>query len=70
MRSTVHGVGILYPNFHVKALRETPWPHLLALLGQAGERVMINLLSECSVFLKVDSGLDNYMQLTGWWQCL
>ncbi|KAL6800295.1 hypothetical protein J3E68DRAFT_269148 [Trichoderma sp. SZMC 28012] len=47
------------------ALREAPWPQLLALLGQAGERVMINLLSECSVFLKVDAGLDNYLQLTG-----
>ncbi|OPB46795.1 telomerase reverse transcriptase [Trichoderma guizhouense] len=66
-RYTIPGTGIfsLYPNFHVKALREAPWPQLLALLGQAGERVMINLLSECSVFLKVDAGLDNYLQLTG-----
>lgn len=52
------------------ALREAPWPQLLALLGQAGERVMINLLSECSVFLKVDAGLDNYLQLTGRWKML
>ncbi|KAL7935256.1 Telomerase ribonucleoprotein complex RNA binding domain-containing protein [Trichoderma chlorosporum] len=64
-RSNIHGISIQYPNFHVKALREAPWPHLLALLGQAGERVMINLLSECSVFLKIDAGLDNYLQLTG-----
>ncbi|PON23951.1 telomerase reverse transcriptase [Trichoderma gamsii] len=64
-RSTIPEVYSQYPNFRVKALRETPWPHLLALLGQAGERVMINLLTECSVFLKVDSGLDNYLQLTG-----
>ncbi|KAL7960876.1 hypothetical protein V8C34DRAFT_312267 [Trichoderma compactum] len=34
------------------ALREAPWPQFLALL-------------ECSVFLKVDAGLDNYLQLTG-----
>ncbi|KAL7925046.1 hypothetical protein ACQKWADRAFT_240839 [Trichoderma austrokoningii] len=67
--STVAGVFVQYPNSHVKALREAPWPHLLALLGQAGERVMINLLSECSVFLKVEAGLDNYLQLTGWCQC-
>ncbi|RFU75293.1 telomerase reverse transcriptase [Trichoderma arundinaceum] len=26
---------------------------------------MIQLLSECSVFLKVDTGLDNYLQITG-----
>ncbi|KAM6484038.1 hypothetical protein HDV62DRAFT_311680 [Trichoderma sp. SZMC 28011] len=67
VRSTIPGTGIfsLYPNFHVMALREAPWPQLLALLGQAGERVMINLLSECSVFLKVDAGLDNYLQITG-----
>ncbi|KAH6608728.1 telomerase reverse transcriptase [Trichoderma cornu-damae] len=64
-RSTITGIFSLYPNSHVKALREAPWPHLLALLGQAGERVMVNLLSECSVFLKVDAGLDNYLQLTG-----
>ncbi|UKZ53736.1 hypothetical protein TrVGV298_007534 [Trichoderma virens] len=64
-RSTIHGVFSLYPNFHVRALREAPWPHLLALLGQAGERVMINLLYKCSIFLKVDAGRDNYLQLTG-----
>lgn len=64
-RSTASGVFSLYPNFHVKALREAPWPQLLALLGQAGEKVMLKLLSECSIFLKVDAGLDNYLQLTG-----
>ncbi|KAL7945905.1 hypothetical protein V8C42DRAFT_47065 [Trichoderma barbatum] len=69
-RSTIHGIFSLYHNFHVQAVREAPWPHLLALLGQAGERVMINLLSECCVFLKVDAGLDNYIQLTGLWKIL
>lgn len=64
-RSTIPGIYSYYPNFHEKALREAPWPHLLALLGQAGEKVMIDLLSKCSVFLKVDAGLDNYIQITG-----
>ncbi|KAL7820076.1 hypothetical protein V8C26DRAFT_440764 [Trichoderma gracile] len=64
-RSTIPGIYSHYPNFHEKALREAPWPHLLALLGQAGEKVMIELLSKCSVFLKVDAGLDNYIQITG-----
>ncbi|OTA01947.1 hypothetical protein A9Z42_0022850 [Trichoderma parareesei] len=64
-RSTIPGIYSYYPNFHEKALREAPWPHLLALLGQAGEKVMIELLSKCSIFLKVDAGLDNYVQLTG-----
>ncbi|PTB67108.1 hypothetical protein BBK36DRAFT_1088057, partial [Trichoderma citrinoviride] len=64
-RSTIPGIYSYYPNFHEKALRDAPWPHLLALLGQAGEKVMIDLLSKCSVFLKVDAGLDNYIQLTG-----
>lgn len=31
---------------------------------------MVHLLSECSVFLKVDAGLDNYLQLTGWCKLL
>lgn len=55
----------LYPNSHAKTLREAPWPQLLALLGQSGERVMIDLLLDCSVFVAVEAGFQNYYQLSG-----
>lgn len=64
-RSTIPGLFSLYPNFNAQALREGSWPYLLALLGQSGEKVMINLLVECSVFVKVDAGLSNYYQISG-----
>ncbi|POR39451.1 Telomerase reverse transcriptase [Tolypocladium paradoxum] len=63
--TTIPGVYSLYPNSHVAALMLAPWPHLLALLGQSGQRIMIDLLLDCSIFLTVGAGLGNYYQLGG-----
>ncbi|KAF4948179.1 hypothetical protein FSARC_13818 [Fusarium sarcochroum] len=63
--STIPGLFSLYPNSHVKALREAPWPQLLALLGKSGEKMMINLLVDASLYVAVQAGFNNYHQLTG-----
>ena len=52
-------------NSHRRALKEAPWPQLLALLGKGGEKVMIDLLLDCSIFTSVDAGRGNYHQLSG-----
>lgn len=63
--TTIPGVYSLYPNSHVAALMLAPWPHLLALLGQSGQRIMIDLLLDCSIFVTVGAGLGNYFQHSG-----
>jgi telomerase reverse transcriptase len=63
--TSIPGLFSLYPNSHVKALRKAPWPQLLALLGRAGEKIMIDLLVDTSVYVNVQAGFNNYYQLTG-----
>lgn len=63
--STIPGIFQYFPNTSVGALKDTPWTQVLALLGQSGERVMIDLLVDCSIYLEVQSGYRNYFQLSG-----
>lgn len=61
----VPGLFSLYPNSNVKALREAPWPQLLALLGKSGEKMMIDLLIDCSIYVAIKAGFHNYEQRSG-----
>lgn len=61
----IPGVFQLHHNHCVKALKESPWPQLLTLLGRSGQRIMLDLLLDCSVFVAVKAGKGNYNQLTG-----
>ncbi|TPX14184.1 uncharacterized protein E0L32_000578 [Thyridium curvatum] len=63
--NTIPGLFCVHPNPHVQTLKEDPWPQVLLLLGQAGERVMIDLLFDCSIFVAMESGQDNLHQLSG-----
>jgi telomerase reverse transcriptase len=46
-------------------LKEPTWCRLQALLGQGGDRIIMNMLLECAVFLPVDGGISNCYQLSG-----
>lgn len=61
----IPGLFSLYPNSQVKILKGSPWPQLLALLGQSGEKMMIDLLLDCSIYVAVEAGFRNYHQLSG-----
>lgn len=61
----IPGLFSLYPNSHVQSLKGSPWPELLALLGQSGERMMIDLLLDYSIYVAVQAGFRNYYQLSG-----
>ncbi|QPC66784.1 hypothetical protein HYE67_009015 [Fusarium culmorum] len=63
--TNIPDLSIRHHNSHVKALRESPWPQLLALLGKAGEEIMIKLLVDASIYVAVEAGLSNYHQLSG-----
>ena len=62
---SIPGVYIRFPNPQVKTLKSAPWPQVLALLGQSGERIMIDLLVDSSIFIAVDAGYGNYFQVSG-----
>ncbi|OBS26806.1 hypothetical protein FPOA_00749 [Fusarium poae] len=63
--TNIPGLFSHYPNSHVKALKESPWPQLLALLGKAGEEIMVKLLADASIYIAVEAGFNNYHQLSG-----
>jgi telomerase reverse transcriptase len=63
--TTIPGLHSVYPNQHVHALKLSPWPQLLMLLGKEGERIMIDLLVDCAVFRSGKAGKGNLYQLGG-----
>ncbi|KAI5866585.1 hypothetical protein GGS23DRAFT_278248 [Durotheca rogersii] len=46
-------------------LKAPPWPQLLALMGDSGERIMIDLLLDCAVFVPLKAGTNNFCQISG-----
>ncbi|KAI5927818.1 hypothetical protein F4810DRAFT_284831 [Camillea tinctor] len=64
-RSGALGLRAIRPNPHVEVLQRSPWPELLALLGESGDRIMIDLLLDCSIFVSVNGGINNFCQISG-----
>lgn len=62
---TIPGIFSVSPNHNVESLKMSPWPELLALLGQSGEFIMIDLLLDCAIFVAVKAGKDNFCQISG-----
>ncbi|EPE03966.1 telomerase reverse transcriptase [Ophiostoma piceae UAMH 11346] len=62
---TIPGLFVSRRPQNAQCLKELPWPQLLALLGASGVQIMTDLLMHCSLFIAVDSGLGNYLQVTG-----
>jgi telomerase reverse transcriptase len=46
-------------------LKSSPWPQILALMGKEGQRMMIDLILDCGIFVAIESGNGNYFQLSG-----
>lgn len=61
----IPGVFSRFPNDQVASLKASPWPQLLALLGRSGEKIMINMLVDCSIFVAIQSGPNNFYQISG-----
>ncbi|KAJ2892715.1 hypothetical protein MKZ38_009438 [Zalerion maritima] len=62
---SIPGLFSAFPNNNVQVLKDSPWPQLLTLLGNSGQRLMIDLLVGCSVFVPVAAGHGNLLQITG-----
>lgn len=61
----IQGLILEQPNPNAQALKQAPWTEILALLGKDGNRIMLNLLLDCAIFLHLSAGKDNYYQLSG-----
>ncbi|KAK5628087.1 hypothetical protein RRF57_003802 [Xylaria bambusicola] len=64
-RNGALGLRTVRPNPYVKALQQSPWPQLLSLLGDSGERIMIDLLLDSAIFVPVSTGTNNVYQVSG-----
>jgi hypothetical protein len=49
----------------MRTLKEPVWCRLHALLGQGGDRIIMGMLLECSIFIPVNADMGNYYQLSG-----
>ena len=61
----IPGIVSHYPNGNVDILKNGSWTGLLALLGQEGEPLMLELALDCGLFTQVDEGKGNFVQLSG-----
>ncbi|KAI0418047.1 hypothetical protein F5X98DRAFT_126411 [Xylaria grammica] len=64
-RNAAIGLRMVRPNHYVEALQQPPWLQLLALLGESGDRIMIDLLLDCAIFVSVGTGTNNLCQISG-----
>ena len=61
----IPGVVSTYPNSHVTSMKTKPWSQILLLMGKEGEKMMVDLILDCGIFVKTDSGSGVYHQLCG-----
>ncbi|KAL8822756.1 MAG: hypothetical protein Q9191_006514 [Dirinaria sp. TL-2023a] len=61
----IPGVVSHYPNSHVNTLKSSVWIDTLGLLGKAGDKIMLELVLKCGIFMAVANGKSNLYQLSG-----
>ncbi|CAD6591538.1 MAG: hypothetical protein ASARMPREDX12_005212 [Alectoria sarmentosa] len=60
----IPGIVSHYPNANVHALKGSSWTEILGLLGREGDRIMLDLVLDCGIFMAGDEGLDIGTPLT------
>lgn len=63
--SEIPGVCETHKSSHVLSITSWPWTHVLPLLGKARERMMIDLILDCGIFLPIENASGSYYQLSG-----
>ena len=61
----IPGIVARYPNNNVSTLKNGAWSSLLALLGQEGDRIMLDILLHCGLFVLCSGGNGSCYQLCG-----
>ena len=61
----IPGIVSHYPNENVSMLKSAEWNDVLNLLGNDGEKVMLDLIVHRGTFAVVENGEGNFLQLSG-----
>lgn len=61
----IPGIVPHYPNDNVSILKGAQWNKVLNLLGKDSERVMLNMIICCGIYVMVENGRGNFYQLSG-----
>lgn len=64
---SIPGLSSNYRNTNVEALKGPPWSRLHAFLGKPASLIMMDLLTDCAIFMSVKNceGSGNLLQLSG-----
>ena len=65
MATLLPGIIRRHPNDNLTTLKSAPWSDILPLLGADAEIIFSSLLLDCGIFTRIESGKDNYFQLSG-----
>ena len=65
MAAGIPGITSHYPNSHVSTIKSALWVDVLNLLGKEGERILLDLVLDCGIFIAVEHGRGNFYQLSG-----
>ncbi|TAQ91363.1 hypothetical protein B7494_g281 [Chlorociboria aeruginascens] len=65
LTSAIPGLACTHPNSHVMSMKQPQWTWVLALMGKEGERMMIDLILDCGIFVSLEGGCGSYYQLSG-----
>lgn len=63
--TTIPGLTCRFPNHSVDSLKSPAWGEVFRLLGKNGERIMLDMLLDCSLFSAIENGQGNFVQLSG-----
>jgi hypothetical protein len=66
--TTIPGLTCHSPNHPVNVLKSPLWGEALRLMGKKGDKVMLDMLLNCSLFSSLQGGQRNYYQLSGGWK--
>lgn len=61
----IPGIVAHFPNGNVETLKSGVWSNMLGLLGKDGDAILLDMLLDCALFTKIESGRGNYSQLSG-----
>ncbi|KAF2003575.1 hypothetical protein P154DRAFT_96154 [Amniculicola lignicola CBS 123094] len=61
----IPGIACHNHNPNVEALKGPLWCRLHSILGQGGDRIMIDLIVDCGIFSSINGHPSNYYQISG-----
>ena len=61
----INGLDCTSNRTNASVMSSRAWQELLQLLGKDGDKVMLDIILYCGVFIPADIGKDNLIQVSG-----